>query len=102
MLGTGGMRTPQRFLFRKGTHRFLRWMQKFFCCSQQGRKLTGAFLDHDISASVLRSEAEAFCETSEQNYRKRVGRLANFGNEFQAIYRRHPVIRDDQIYRVVL
>ncbi len=58
-------------------------------------------MQDDVSARILGREAEAFCETSEQNDRKSVARLTNFGDEFQAIHRRHPVIRDDQIYGVL-
>jgi hypothetical protein len=96
------MRPPERLLSGTGARWLFWWMQKLFSGSEQGRQLSGAFLDDYIGSRVLRREAQTFRNPGEQDYRENLTRLTNFGDEFQTIHRSHPVIRDDQIYRVFL
>ncbi len=96
------MSTPQRFLRRMGARRLLWRMQKLLGGAKQSGQLSRALLDDHIGSRVLRRQTHTLRKSGEQNNWKSLTSLANFGNELKAIHRRHSVIRDDQIYRLVL
>ncbi len=96
-LGSNGVRAPEGLLSRTGARWLFGWMQQLFSRSEQSRELSGALLEHYVSSRILRRQPEAFSKSGEQDDRKHIAPLTNFGDEFQTIHRGHPVIRDDQV-----